>query len=183
MFEDILDVTLAVPGWETWAVSPDETVLEVAANRGVHVIPEDRPSLSAAIQQVDEEAESQLADALAVLPADVALLSPEALTSALRTLGSVVLAPSDDEAGTNLLIRRPPRSIPARFGRDSFRRHLQEAAEAGLPTAVVEVPELAFDLDLPDDILTLVRAGKTGRTLDVCLEMDLPGRLASPAKS
>ena len=28
MFEDVLDATLAVDGWETWVVSADESVLE-----------------------------------------------------------------------------------------------------------------------------------------------------------
>ena len=32
MLEDVLDATLAMPGWETWVLSPDETVLEVVVN-------------------------------------------------------------------------------------------------------------------------------------------------------
>ena len=78
------------------------------------------------------------------------LVTHGALTRALRTLGAVVVAPSADETGTNLLIRRPPAAIDARFGPDSYRRHLQAAAEADVPTAVVDVPELAFDLDLAE---------------------------------
>ena len=65
------------------------------------------------------------------------------------------LAPAADEAGTNLLLRRPPVAIPSSFGKDSYRRHLEEAAQRDVPVAVIEHVELAFDLDLPDDILTL----------------------------
>ena len=43
----VIDVTLALPGWETWVISPDEAVLEVAARRGVTPIVEDRPPLAA----------------------------------------------------------------------------------------------------------------------------------------
>src|SRR5438309_12124255 len=120
MLEDVLDATLGIPGWETWVISPDEAVLEVAARRGARPVPEERPPLSAAVRQVEIDAAEQDADALAVLLADLPLLTADALQGALRTLGSVVLAPSEDNSGTNLLLRRPPRVIGARFGRDSF---------------------------------------------------------------
>ena len=41
MLEDVLDAALVVPGWETWVLSPDEAVLEVAAGRGARAITED----------------------------------------------------------------------------------------------------------------------------------------------
>jgi len=177
MLEDVLDAALAVPGWETWVVSADEVVLEVAARRGARPVPEEKPPLSSAIRQAERLAKEQEADALAVLPCDVALVTAEALTAALRTLGPVVIARSGEDLGTSLLLRRPPRAIPARFGPESFRRHLELATARGLPTAVIERPELSFDLDAPGDILTLLATGRRGRTREVCLEMDLADRL------
>ena len=177
MLEDVLDSALEVPGWETWVVSPDEAVLEIAARRGATALPEAKPPLLAAIRQVERLAKEREADALAVLPGDVALVTASALTSALRTLGSVVLTPSHDGGGTSLLLRRPPRAIPPRFGPDSFRRHLEHAEALGLPVAVVDRLELSFDLDIPDDILMLLRTGRSGRVREVCLEMDLEERL------
>lgn len=177
MLEDVLDATLAVPGWESWVISPDEVVLEIAVRSGARAVPEAKTPLSAAVRQVETQAKEREADALAVLLGDVALVTPEVLTAAFRTLGPVVLAPSSDGGGTNLLLRRPPRAIPARFGPESFRRHLQLATARGLPAAVVDRPEIAFDLDTPDDILTLLRTGKRGRTREVCREMDLAARL------
>jgi 2-phospho-L-lactate guanylyltransferase len=177
MLEDVLDVTLSVGGWHTWVVSPDEAVLEIAMSRGAHAIEEDHPPLANAIRQVEEEAEGRLVDSLAVLLPDTPLLTQAALVRALRTLGAVVMAPSADEGGTNLLIRRPPAAIGARFGHDSYRRHLQAAAESHVPTSVVEAPELAFDLDLPSDILTVLDSRREGRTLQVCRELDLGARV------
>ena len=179
MLEDVMDVTQAVAGWETWVVSPDDAVLEVARSRGAFAVAEDKPPLANAIRQVEEEATERVADALAVLLPDTPLVTTTALTRALHTLGPVVLAPSTDESGTNLLIRRPPSSIHARFGSDSYRKHLEAAALADLPTAVVEAPELGFDLDLPGDILTVLEAGREGRTREVCLDMDLPARIGT----
>jgi hypothetical protein len=68
-------------------------------------------------------------------------------------------------------------AIPARFGPDSFERHLALAAKRELPVSVVERPELSFDVDRPGDILTLLADGRRGRTREVCLEMDLGERL------
>jgi 2-phospho-L-lactate guanylyltransferase len=181
MLEDVLDAAQVVTGWETWVVSPDEVVLEVAVRRGARSVPEERPPLASAIRQVERLALEKEADALAILPGDLPLITTEALTSALRTLGPVVLAPSHDEVGTNLLLRRPPRAIQARFGPQSFRRHLDLAEARGLPAAVVDRRELSFDLDLPSDILTLLATGRRGRARQVCLEMDLSERLTAQA--
>ena len=119
MLEDVLDATLLLPGWETWVVSPDESVLEVAAGRGATPMPEERPPLAQAIRQVEEEALARRLDAFAVLLPDTPLVTAAALTRAIHTLGPVVLAPAADETGTNLLLRRPPVAIPSSFGKDS----------------------------------------------------------------
>jgi 2-phospho-L-lactate/phosphoenolpyruvate guanylyltransferase len=177
MLEDVLDATLALAGWETWVISPDQVVLEVALQRGTHAIPEERPPLASAIRQVEEEAAGYMADCLAVLLADTPMVTTHALTRALHTLGPVVLAPSADEGGTNLLVRRPATVMGAHFGVDSFRRHLEAAAEADVPTSIVQIPELAFDLDLPGDILTVLETRKPGRTFEVCRDMDLASRI------
>jgi 2-phospho-L-lactate guanylyltransferase len=176
MLEDVLDAT-DLPGWDTWVISPDEAVLEVAARRGVRTIVEEKPPLANAVRQVEAEANDAGAEALAVLLADAALVTTEALRRGVHALGPVVLVPDEDEAGTNLLLRRPPRAIPARFGSESFRKHLETAALAEIPATVVQIPELAFDLDAPGDILTLLRARRQGRTREVCLAMDLGTRI------
>lgn len=178
MLEDVLDATLGVPTWESWVISPDEAVLEVASVRGATPILEERPTLAGAIAQAEEQAADRGASALAVLLPDIPLVTAEALTTALHTLGPVVIAPSADESGTNLLVRRPPTAIRAMFGRDSYRHHLQVAAEASLPTAVVDLPEITFDVDRPDDILTLLRSPRRGRTHEVCRDLQMPARLA-----
>ena len=177
MLEDVLDATMPLGGWDTWVVSPDEAVLEVAARRGVRGILEDKPPLSNAVRQSEQEALDAGVDALAVLLADTPLVTTDALTRAVRTLSPVVIAPDDEGVGTNLLVRRPPRVIAARFGSESFRKHMETAAIAKVPTSVVELPELAFDLDAPGDILTLLRSRREGRTRGVCLEMDLRARI------
>jgi 2-phospho-L-lactate guanylyltransferase len=178
MLEDVLDASIAVPGWQTWVISPDEAVLEIAVRRGVRAVSEDKAPLSGAIRQVEKESSDSGADALAILLGDVALITQEDLSAALRTLGPVVVAPDRVAEGTNLLLRRPPRAIQARFGKSSLAKHQEAAAAKGLPVSTVDLPGLAFDLDDPSDIATLLEAGKEGRTRAALLEIDAASRLA-----
>jgi len=181
MLEDVLDSTTVMPGWATWVLSPDEAVLGIAVTRGVRAVTEEQGPLGAAIAQAEAEAADAGLSTLAVLLPDLPLLTPAALTRALHTLGPVVLAPSADGGGTNLLVRRPPGAIEAHFGTDSFRRHLEDAAERDLPTSVVEARELAADLDVPGDILTVLADRRRTRTRAVLREMDAGSRLADDA--
>lgn len=177
MLEDVLDACLDHPGWETWVVSPDESVLEVAARRRAKPIVEEEGPLAKAIAQVERLAKEREADALAVVPGDLPTLTAEALGRALHTLGPVVLAPASDGKGTSLLLRRPPRCIPARFGPDSLARHRALAQERQLPVATVADETLAFDVDVPDDILRLLASGDGGRARQVAMGMELEPRL------
>jgi 2-phospho-L-lactate guanylyltransferase len=180
MLEDVLDACLAMPGWQTWVISPDEAVLEVSARRRARPVVEQKAGLLAAIRQVEEEAAD--ADALAVVLGDLPLLTAGALGGLLRTIGPVVAAPSASDAGTNVLLRRPPRIIPPRFGTNSFRKHRDGAEFRGIPFAVARARELAFDLDRPEDIPELLERGGPGRSRAACLEMGLPERLSVRAR-
>jgi 2-phospho-L-lactate guanylyltransferase len=176
MLEDVLDACMAIPGWQTWVISPDEAVLEVAARRRARPVVEEVPGLRSAVRQVGEEASG--ADALAVVLGDLPLLTAAALGRVLQTIGPVVAAPSESDGGTNVLLRRPPGIIPTRYGTDSFRKHVEAAEFRGVPVAAVRSPELGFDLDRAEDIPVLLAAGGRSRTRAACLEMGLPGRLS-----
>lgn len=176
MLEDVLDACSPFPGWQTWVVSPDQSVLEVAARRRARPVLEDEPGLLTALRQVEEEAEG--ADALAVVLGDMPLLTPEALARVLQTVGPVVAAPSASDAGTNVLLRRPPTMIPARFGTDSFRKHREAARARRVPFAEVQAPELAFDLDRLEDLAAVIGSTARTRTRATCLEMGLADRLS-----
>jgi 2-phospho-L-lactate guanylyltransferase len=177
MLEDVLDAATTLAGWDVWVVSPDEAVLEIAVRRGVTPLIERRPPLAQAIRQAEQEAAERGAAALAILPADLPMLRADELAGALQTLGPVVASPATTGGGTNLLLRRPPRAIPARFGPDSFRKHEQSARSRGLPFSVVEAPGLAFDLDLPDQIGRVLSEGRRSRTAASLRQLRDEGRL------
>ena len=177
MLEDVLDAALAVGNWHVWVVSPDEAILEVAARRRARPVPEERGTLAGAVRTAQDTADDEDANALAVLLGDLPLVTPPALAKALRTIGPVVACPARSDGGTNLLLRRPPRVITARFGSNSFSKHQKVASDLGLPFAEVRSPEIGFDLDRPEDILELMARGPKTRTALVCREMGLPARL------
>jgi 2-phospho-L-lactate guanylyltransferase len=175
MLDDVLDACGEMPGWQVWVITPDESILEAAARRRARPIEEEDPGLNVAIAQVEEEAGR--AEALAIVLGDLPMLTPLALAKVLHTLGPVVAAPSGSDEGTNVLLRRPPSVIPARFGTDSFRKHRDTADQLGVPFAEVNAPELAFDLDRPEDIPALLSWNAGQKTRAICLEMGIAERL------
>jgi 2-phospho-L-lactate guanylyltransferase len=178
MLEDVLDACQAQEGWEVWVVSRDEAALEVAARRRVRPVEETGRSLLEAIRQAELGMRGRWSS-LAVVLADLPFLTATALGRALSlTTGTGVLAaPAASDGGTNLLVRRPPTAIRARFGRSSFQRHRAEAYRRGVTFREVRIPELSFDLDRPSDLARVAAGSRESRTRAVCKELGLPARL------
>ena len=104
------------------------------------------------------------ADALLVVPADLPLIVPDDLRG-LRKVAfgdpdvegavvknqKIVIAPSRD-GGTNALLLYPPSVIDFAFGKDSFRRHCDQARLANVPCHFFENVNLATDIDYPENL-------------------------------
>lgn len=104
-----------------------------------------------------------------MLPGDLPLITSTAvdsIVSAAEAGASVVLVPDRHRDGTNALLCSPPHVLAPRFGDHSFQRHLAEARASGLATRVMEVEELALDLDCLDDLDHLrLHGGERGADL------------------
>jgi len=70
-----------------------------------------------------------------------------------------VISPDDARSGTNALLLRPPGALPFSFGPGSFGVHLQAALRRGVRVRVCERPNVAFDLDSPEDLARLEASG------------------------
>jgi 2-phospho-L-lactate guanylyltransferase len=133
----------------TWVVCDDPEVAEWAEQQGATVIWTPARGLNAAV----EEGLAQLAAAglelVVVAHADMPMVSS---LEGVGRRGTVVLAPDRRRDGTNVA------ALPARsgfrfsYGPGSFARHSAEAARVGLPLLVLERPDLAWDVDVPDDL-------------------------------
>lgn len=64
----------------------------------------------------------------------------------------VVIAPDHRYEGTNALLINPAGLIEYDFGPNSFERHKKRAEDAGAKLVVCELPSLAHDVDVPEDL-------------------------------
>jgi 2-phospho-L-lactate guanylyltransferase len=152
-----LDVLRQVPAvTRTLVVSRDLEALSLARERGACALTEvGEPGLNAALRAATEEARSQGARAVLVLPTDLPTLSVEdviQLTAESAGATFIVVAPDRHEAGTNALLVRPPGLIEYAFGPKSFEAHCALAERAGAPVRVCRLPGVALDVDVPADL-------------------------------
>ena len=64
----------------------------------------------------------------------------------------VVVAPDRRHQGTNALLVCPAGLIEYDFGPGSFQRHCERARQVGARLEILELPSLALDMDLPEDL-------------------------------
>lgn len=94
------------------------------------------------------------AEAAIVLAADTPNASPQEIEQLIAALAhyDVVAVPDRRGEGTNALALRLPARIRLQFGGSSLAAHLCSAKELGARTHVLELPGLAHDVDLPEDL-------------------------------
>ncbi|HSL32056.1 MAG TPA: 2-phospho-L-lactate guanylyltransferase [Candidatus Limnocylindrales bacterium] len=163
LVESMLDRTvracLAAPGIaETLVVSPDREALDLAASLGARTLRQRSQGLNQGLREARDDAIAGGADAIVVVPIDLPLVSPEALSDLIAPLAVtaerplVILAPDRHGRGTNGLVLAPPNAIEFGFGGDSRAAHRDCAGESGARYVEVDGP-LALDLDTPEDLL------------------------------
>jgi 2-phospho-L-lactate/phosphoenolpyruvate guanylyltransferase len=176
MFEDVIAALQAVPALDRpLVVSPDREVWLRAEAIGCGVVAEAGEGLNAALAAA--AAGLDRAGGLLVVAADLPLASPAALGRVLTEAerAPVVVVPSRDGAGTNVLAWREAGSFLPGFGPGSAARHL------AAPGAVrLEQRDLAMDVDTVQDLRAvapeLPSGGVTARRLrDLRLEERLAG--------
>ncbi|HSO94846.1 MAG TPA: 2-phospho-L-lactate guanylyltransferase [Acidimicrobiia bacterium] len=67
----------------------------------------------------------------------------------------VALVPCHRDDGTNVLAVPADVAFGFSYGPGSFRRHVSETRRLGLGVRVVRDPDLAFDVDVPEDLVAL----------------------------
>ena len=144
----VLDAAGALP---VIVVSSAPEVRAWAAARGVTVI-DDPGGLDQAAAAGREACHALQYSRVVVAHADLPLA--RSLAPLARDLGDdvVALVPCHRDDGTNVLSL--PVDAPFRFayGPGSFRRHLDEARRLGMDVEVVRAPDLALDVDEPEDL-------------------------------
>ncbi len=160
MLMHTLEVLSAVPEVErTLVVSRDSRALALARDHGANTLSErGTPSLNTALKRATLVAVGYGASAVLVLPADLPLLTREAVDALIACAyppPAVVLAPDRRGTGTNALLAAPPTVIEFGFGRNSLLRHKARAQQAGVRLELIHLPALSLDIDLPEDLEAL----------------------------
>jgi 2-phospho-L-lactate guanylyltransferase len=158
MLDDVLAALGQTPGLAgTLVVTADDEAAAHARAAGARVVDEAPVAgLNAALDLAVAALASKRADRLFILPADVPLVTPESLAPLLAADDGVTLVTDRAGVGTNALLMAPIDALPFRFGPSSLERHLKEAQARGLPVRVCDIPELALDIDTPDDLDALM---------------------------
>ncbi|HKV55512.1 MAG TPA: 2-phospho-L-lactate guanylyltransferase [Candidatus Binataceae bacterium] len=163
MFRDVLSAALAARVPERVAVvTSDPALIALAHSTGATVIDEEYPrGLNVAVRLATAELASLGATSVCTLLSDIPLVTGEDIDAAFAAMPAagpaVVLVPSRDFSGTNMMVRRPPEVIATQFGRLSLVRHLDDCRTRAIACQVVRLDRPALDLDLPGDLQELER--------------------------
>jgi 2-phospho-L-lactate/phosphoenolpyruvate guanylyltransferase len=137
-------------------VSRDPHALTIARNHGARTVQEDgQPQLNTALTRATVVAKVHATQGVLILPADLPLLTAEDVLALIDRAAKppvVVIAPDRHGKGTNALLMVPAGQIEYDFGEDSFQHHCERAIKSGARLEIVELPTLALDLDLPEDL-------------------------------
>jgi 2-phospho-L-lactate guanylyltransferase len=114
-----------------------------------------------------------------VIPADIPLIEAGEVENILRQAPEegTVLASAADGRGTNAVFRRPADLFQLRFGNDSFKPHLAAAEATGKPCIVLRLPNLAIDVDNPEDLHPILTRPGERRTQTLLRRWEIEGRL------
>ncbi len=163
MFRDVLSAALGARAAQHVAVvTSDPALLGIARGAGALVIDEEFPrGLNAAVRLASGALAAQGVSELCTVLSDIPLVSSEDIDAVFASLGEegrgVVLVPSRDLSGTNIIARAPAEAIPTRFGSQSLARHLEECYRLAHPAQVLRLHGPALDLDLFEDLAEFVR--------------------------
>ena len=152
-----LDTLRATPEIEQiLVVSRDTAALALAREHGARTVQEDgAPQLNLALARATVVARNYATRGVLIIPADLPLLTPHDIRYMLEFAKEppvVVVAPDHRRKGTNALLVCPVGLIDYDFGPDSFQRHCERAQKAGARLEICELPSLALDMDLPEDL-------------------------------
>ncbi|HTT06605.1 MAG TPA: 2-phospho-L-lactate guanylyltransferase [Steroidobacteraceae bacterium] len=124
------------------------------------VLTDSGESLNAALTQAHAQLRALGHSEALILPADLPHLTAREIETFLQAgrHSGCAIAPDRAHLGTNALFLRTHTPFTFRFGPDSLRLHLREAAERGCTARIIDLPGMAFDVDEPADLEALGHA-------------------------
>lgn len=163
MYRDVLSAALSARAPALVAVvTSDPALIALARTGGALPIDEGYPrGLNVAVGLGTEFLIGRGATAVCTVLSDIPLLTGEDIDASFAAMpaagAGVVLVPSCDFSGTNLMTRQPPDVIATHFGRLSLAHHREACRTRAVPCRIVRMPRPAIDLDVPRDLIEFAR--------------------------
>ena len=137
-------------------VSRDQAALSLARAHGARTVQENgAPELNVALTRATIVAKQYATRGVLIIPSDLPMISREDISTMLDMVKDppvVVVAPDRKMEGTNALLVCPVGLIEYDYGPNSFERHCLSAKKAGARLEICELPSLALDMDVPEDL-------------------------------
>jgi 2-phospho-L-lactate guanylyltransferase len=171
-----LETCARVPGAEGLMVNGPPEVEALAAEFGAAVVPGGLAGMRRDVAEVAQSAAVGEEHALLIVSSDLPLINGpdlERVVAAWRAGHEIVLVPDRRGRGTNVMMADRPEAFPYAFGgaldQGSFETHLTQAQGTGLTVAVLRLPDLALDLDLPADLAVFAEESPDDPLARFCL--------------
>jgi len=142
----------------TLVVTACRDVSAWVSNLGIGVVEESgMAGLNSALRQAQQTVVALGGSRMLVVSSDLPLLEARDLRhlADAASEGVLALAPDRTDQGTNAMCLPVSRPFDFAFGSNSFSRHCERAHVLDLESVIVRRPGLAFDVDLPVDLLEL----------------------------
>lgn len=154
-------------------ISRDSAALSIARGFGIKTIQEESAlDLNRALNRAASFVKANKISSVIIIPSDLPLFEASDISAMLdlRTpeLG-MIITPDRRNQGTNSLYLCPPDGIKFRFGNNSFALHMDEAKINNITYQIYNNPNLALDIDIPQDLELL----KTFRNVTLLEELML----------
>ena len=137
-------------------VSRDPAALSLARAHGARTVQENgAPELNIALTRATIVAKQYATRGVLIIPSDLPMISKEDIRAMLEKVKDppvVVVAPDRKREGTNALLVCPVGLIEYDYGPNSFDRHCLQAGKVGARLEICELPSLALDMDVPEDL-------------------------------
>jgi 2-phospho-L-lactate/phosphoenolpyruvate guanylyltransferase len=146
-------------------VTSDPLLLALVRGHGMHGLEDAGGGLNAALGQGCRHAVERGARAVAVVPSDLPMIAAADVTALVAALGrapSCVIAPDEQEQGTNALAIAPAEADFFSFGKDSFQAHLGAARARGMTVRILRREAFAYDLDTPESYRLYAKLAPSG---------------------
>jgi 2-phospho-L-lactate guanylyltransferase len=163
MARHVLLTLQAVPGVDGVAVvTRDAEIAGIAEHLQARILRQDADAgMAHACRFAVERLRMHRPGSLLMISGDLPLISVRSVSRFVQAAEhppcapAIAIAPDRHRTGTNALLCASPDAIPICFGPGSFTMHLAAALARSVSVEIIDAPDLALDIDTPDDLRLL----------------------------